>query len=292
MNKFILIVSIMMLALSCSNDADVVENKKDGYAPVTVKVNDFSLSVESFAPRRAPVSLADYTGVKAITLAFYDSQNTEVYKSTQVRADNTTYTTFGEFSCSLVMGSYTMVVLGYGGENVITLTSKTNASFANDRIRETFVYSQAVNITGTAAVNLSATLNRVVSQLNVYSTDNRPANATQIRMTFSAGGDALNPTTGLSTTNTGFSNTLTFSTSVGATTRSGSFLFLNTDEQTMNVTIDILDASNNVITTKQVSDVPFKRNRCTRLTGSLYSASSSSTFTLETTWLDEVNYDF
>lgn len=56
--------------------------------------------------------MADYDGVKAITLAFFNG-TTEVYKTTQFRADNTTYTTFGEFDCTLPMGSYTMVVLGY-----------------------------------------------------------------------------------------------------------------------------------------------------------------------------------
>jgi hypothetical protein len=290
--SLLLLMGMLMLLTACGNGADEASDDDETQrAPVTVSVDDFSMSVESFAPRRVSQSAASYSGVKAITLAFYDNNNTEVYKSTQLRADNTGYITFGEFSCSLPIGSYTMVVLGYGSERAMTLTGKNDATFTNDRVRETFVYSQAVNIINTSVVNLSATLSRVVAQLAVYSTDHRPASATQVRMSFSAGGAGVNPVTGLATTSSGFSNTVPISTKVGATTGSGSFLFLNSDEQTMTVTVDVLNEAGNVLFTRVISDVPLRRNRVTNLRGSLYSSASSS-FTLESSWLDEVNISF
>lgn len=60
----------------------------------------------------------------------------------------------------------------------------------------------------------------------------------------------------------------------------------------MNVTIDVLDAGGNSISHKVVSNVPFKRNRMTVLTGSVYSADASGDFTVETDWLDDYNMDF
>ena len=286
-----MLIGLVLLAVSCSNDADQ-ESTLEGYAPVTIRVNDFSISVENFSSTRAEQSVADYTNVKAITLAFYDSDNTEVYNTTQLRADNTTYTTFGTFSCALPMGSYTMVVLGYGSENAMTLSSKTNATFTNDRVRDTFVYTQAVNITSTAALDLSATLSRVASQLSINSTDNRTANAAQIRTTFSAGGQGVNPITGFATSNTGFSNTVAFSGAVGEFGGSVNYLFLNTDEQTMTVTIDVLDADDNSISHKVINNVPFKRNRKTRLRGSLFGASPTATFKVEADWIQETEINF
>ena len=286
-----MLIGLVLLAVSCSNDADQ-ESTLEGYAPVTIRVNDFSISVENFSSTRAEQSVADYTNVKAITLAFYDSNNTEVYNTTQLRADNTTYTTFGTFSCALPMGSYTMVVLGYGSENAMTLSSKTNATFTNDRVRDTFVYTQAVNITSTAALDLSATLSRVASQLSINSTDNRTANAAQIRTTFSAGGQGVNPITGFATSNTGFSNTVAFSGAVGEFGGSVNYLFLNTDEQTMTVTIDVLNENDNSISHKVVSNVPFKRNRVTKLKGSLFSASATATFKVEADWIQETEINF
>jgi hypothetical protein len=213
-----------------------------------------------------------------------------------MRADATTYTTFGHFDLSLPMGSYTMVVLGYGlnpGEPAVTLNSPTSATFGDNPARETFSATQAVNITNANDdVDISATLSRIVSKLKIHSTDGCTENAVNVRTTLSAGGKSFNPTTGLATANAGFSNVLPIQSAVGNPTNSITYLFLATDEQTVNVTIDVLDAGGNSISHKVVANVPFKRNRITKLTGPLYSASSSSSFLLETDWIETYEKNF
>ena len=286
-------IQYLLLAIACLFTVSC--HKDNGTAKVHVRVNDFTISQEEIGTKSS-TDVADYSGVKAITLAFYKtSDGTEQYKTTQMRADATTYTTFGEFDLSLPMGSYTMVVLGYGlndGEPAITLTSPTSATFGDNPARETFAYTQAVNITNTDDVDISATLNRIVSKLKIHSTDGCTENAVNVRTTLSAGGKAFNPTTGLATSNTGFVNTLPIQSAVGNSTNSITYLFLATDEQTVNVTIDVLDADGNSISHKEVSGVPFKRNRMTVLTGSLYSSGSNGSFQVETDWLDDFNMDF
>lgn len=287
--KITFFAALALMAASCN------KTQTQTQVPVHVHVNDFAISTDQFPDTKAETA-ASYTGVKAITLAFYKSDGTEQYKVTQLRSDNTTYTTFGEFTLSLPMGSYTMVVLGYGlntGEPAITLTSPTSATFGDYPARETFAATQAVNITNTSAVDISATLSRIMSKLQVASSDVRTTNAASVKMTFSKGGKAFNPTTGLATSNTGFSNAVSLSTDVGETSQSSSYLFLATDEQTMDVTIETLDADNNVLFSKTVQDVPFKRNRITKLSGTLYTNSSvSGSFQLNTTWIDTHNVNF
>ena len=286
MKKVTLFLAVILLVTGCA--------KKEALVPVRVHINEFSISQEEI-PSKTATDVADYSGVKAITLAFYNANGEEQYKVTQMRADATTYTTFGEFNLSLPMGSYTMVVLGYGlneGEPAITLTSPTSATFGDNPARETFVATQAVNITNTNAVELSATLNRIVSKLKIHSTDGCTENAVSVRTTFSAGGKAFNPTTGMATSNTGFINVLPIQSTVGNSTNSISYLFLASDEQSMTVTIDVLDADGNSISHKEVNDVPFKRNRMTVLTGSLYSAGSTGSFQVETDWLPEAEVTF
>lgn len=281
-------MAVLLLA-GCCKDKDT-----SGSAKVKVRIDDFSISQEEIGTKTA-TDVADYSGVKAITLAFYTSTGDEQYKVTQMRADATTYTTFGEFDLSLPMGSYTMVVLGYGlneGEPAITLTSPTSATFGDNPARETFVATQAVNITSTDAVTLSATLNRIVSKLKIHSTDGCTENAVNVRTTLSAADKAFNPTTGLATSNTGFVNTLPIQSTVGNSTNSITYLFLATDEQTVNVTIDVLDANGNSISHKEVSGVPFKRNRMTVLTGSLYSSGGNGSFQVETEWLTDAEVNF
>lgn len=297
-----------MIAASCSNESvNDVENAVENIrVPVTVNVSGFSVSQEEFSDgatrngsvrgtTRAAADPATYDGVKALTLAFYAGDGTEAYKHEQVKGSLEEGETFGQFSLSLPMGSYTMVVLAYGknGDDDLALTSSTEAAYTGSHTRETFATTQAVNINSTNSVNLSATLNRIIAKLQVVSTDGRAANATNVRMSFAAGGKSFNPTTGLATIDTGFVNTVGISASAGSTSSAISYLFLTSDEQDVNVTIETLDEDGAVLFSKTVENVPFKRNRVTKLTGAMYTNSSvSGGFQIETAWEDQYDGTF
>ena len=311
MRNSIFAAFVLLAATSCSNESvNGVENaveSQQARVPVTVRVDGFSVSQEEFSggptrsgaargTTRAAADPATYDGVKSLTLAFYAGDGTEAFKTTQTKGALEEGETFGEFALSLPMGSYTMVVIGHGlnaGEPAITLTSPTTATFGEYPARETFVVTRTVNITNTSAVDISATLNRVVSKLSVASSDVRTNPAHTVRMTFAAGGRSFSPTTGLATVNTGFSNAVGISASVGSTSSSVSYLFLTTDEQTMDVTIETLDEDGAVLFSKTVNNVPFKRNRVTKLTGAMYTNNSvSGGFQIETEWEDQYDGTF
>ena len=66
----------------------------------------------------------------------------------------------------------------------------------------------------------------------------------------------------------------------------GSFIFLTSDEQAMNITLEVLDACDHVLFTKVAENVPLKRNRKTVLSGALFTAATSTfSFQLDTDWL-------
>ena len=294
MRKSIFAGLCLLFAAACSTENETPVFDDQAVAQVTVHTSGFEVSQQDFSGTRA-TAVGDYTAVKMLTLAFYRvSDGTEVYKHTQNRDDNTTFTTFGQFSCYLPIGNYTMVVLANAGNNEITLTSPTQASWGTNNVMDTFVKTQAVNITSTSAVNLNATLERIVSAVAVQSTDVRPAGVTHMRFTFSAGGKNFNPTTGLATSNTGFVTTMSYTADPGSTTYTGGLLFLVTNEQTINVTIETLDAADgNVLFSKTITDVPLMRNRITTLTGSIYSAlASSGSFQINSDWLGSTNINF
>ena len=292
MRKTIILAIIAIFVAACSNESEINnEVNNNALAPVRVHVDGFNVSQEEFSGTRAAESLSGYNGINAITLAFYKGDGTEAYKSTQAKDD----ADFGDFSLSLPMGSYTMVAVAYTTKegSPFTLTSSTEAAFTGLHAYETFTYTQAVTISNTSAVDISATLNRIVSMLTVKSTDGKTADVSNVRMTFSAGGKDFNPTTGLAITNTGFANTVGNSASVGATSTSSTCLFLATDEQNIDVTIETLDVDENVLFTKTITNVPFKRNRKTFLTGSMYTNTGvGGSFQVETAWLTEENGTF
>ena len=286
MKRFFLFFALAaLLAASC--------NKTQTLVPVTVHLSGFTIGQEDFPSTKTTTDPADYEAVGALTLAFYQG-STEVASLTQLKADESTFETFGEFSLSLPLGSYTLVALAYTTKesSPFVFTNPTAAAYTGEHVYETFACTQEVNITGTSAVEIGATLERVISMLRVASTDGKSAGVTQMRMTFSAGGKSFSPSTGLATSNTGFANTVSVSSAVGSTTLCSSALFLATDEQSMNVTIETLDADGNTVYSKTVNNVPFKRNRVTRLSGPLYAAPASSSFQLSTDWLDQQGISF
>ena len=297
--KKLIIAGLVLMAAGCGNDesldSSVNLSSELGVAPVTVSVNDFSISQEEMPAATRATAVGEYAGVKFLTLAFYASNGTEVYKHTQEKGNLEEGDTFGEFSTSLPLGSYKMVVLGYAlyNDDALTLTSPTQAEWTVGAPRETFAATQEVNVTSTTALNLTATLKRIVSQLKVISTDNRTANVEKIRMTFAAGGKQFSPTTGLATVNTGSVSTVSAGVAVGERSGSIGYVFLATDEQTMDVTIETLDAQGNTIFSKTVENVPFQRNRKTKLTGAIYSASAAAgSFQVNTDWLADYSDTF
>ena len=302
MRNSFLMAAMVLLAASCSNEGveNLVENNEEQVtAPVRVSVSDFSMSMSEIAGARgltrSAVDPATYTGVGAMTLAFFDAQGTEVYKTTQVRGDGSTYTTFGEFTANLPVGNYTMVALGYTylAGDVFVLTSSTEAAYTSERPRETFCKTQSVTVTSTAPLSLNVTLNRISAKLEIISTDNRPAGIAKMHTTFAKGGKSFNPTTGLATVDTGFWQTNTPSAAVGTPIDIASLPLLYTDEESMDVTIEALDAADNVLATKVVTNVPFKRNRATILSGAVFTAGTSgAAFKLETDWIADETVNF
>lgn len=299
MKKIIFWASLCLFAVSCSNETiesdNGVTNAEKVLAPVTVRVNGFSVTQEEMASggtTRAAQTAASYTDVRAIDLAFY-SGGTEVYKHTQLRGDNTTYTTFGEFSCNLPIGTYTMVAIarGYYDGDVLTMTSPTAAGYTSERPRETFCASQSVTVTA-AGADASVTMNRIITQLNIISTDQISSGVAKIRTTYGGGSKSFDPTSGLATDDNGFSLTNNPAVQDGHLGICN-FAFLATDEETMTITIEALDADNHVLFTKSVPGVPLKRNRQTTLTGAIFTASASSAaFQVETAWIEGNTVNF
>lgn len=271
---------VLLAATSCSNESEVtVSNAQTETAtvPVRVHVDGFSVSQSEMSVTRG-TAIDSYEGVKALTLAFYKADGTEQTQLTQFKGSTSSGQTFGEFSLNLPMGSYTMVLVGRGHSagDEFAIISPTSAAYTEGYPRETFVATQEVNITTNTAQELTATLDRVVAKVVVASTDNRTADVSKIRTTFSAGGKSFNPSTGLATENDGYSKTLTIPSTAVETITATSYLFLATDEQTVDVTIETIDADNNVLFSKTVTNVPLKRNRETTLTGAMFTAGASA----------------
>ena len=286
---------LLLAATSCSSDSENSVVTPQTSVPVTVRVDGFTQSLEDFSgsSHRAAQSVESYSNVKAITLAFYDANGVEQCKMEQLRDDHTTYTSFGEFSCSLPIGSYTLVAIARGllPNDVFTLNSAVEAVYGG-LTRETFAGTKAVVINSTSAQNQNISLNRVCAKLTIETSDVRPAGIAKVRTTYGQGSKTFSPTTGFATDNNGFVIVNTPSTAAGNIITIGSYVFLTGNTQTMDITIETLDANDQVVFSTVVHDVPFKRNRVTKLQGSLFSSSVASAIQVETAWENEEVVNF
>ena len=285
---------LLLAATSCSSDSENSVVTPQTSVPVTVRVDGFTQSLEDFSgsSHRAAQSVESYSNVKAITLAFYDANGVEQCKMEQLRDDHTTYTSFGEFSCSLPIGSYTLVAIARGLQpnDVFTLNSAVEAVYGG-LTRETFAGTKAVVINSTSAQNQNISLNRVCAKLTIATNDVRPTSIAKIRTTYGHGSKTFSPTTGFATDNNGFVIINTPSI-VGEPIAISSYVFLTENTQTMDITIETLDANDQVVFSTVVHDVPFKRNRVTKLQGSLFSSSVASAIQVETAWENEEVVNF
>ena len=295
--KLILLAGLALLTSSCDNVIYPSDDTSRVTAPVTIHVNDFSITQSEFPDEdtRAVDDVKDYDAVKAVTLALYDG-NTQVYCSTQIKDKTNNYTTFGQYDCSLPVGTYTLVAIGRGcfDGDEFTLTSPTAACYTSDRARETFCRVQTVSVTSTAPLGISVTMSRVIAQLEIKSTDGRSAGVKKFRTTYPNGSKSFNPTTGLATDDAGFKVINSPSAKAGETVDFGSFVFLSGDEAKMDITIEALDDNDLVLFNKVIADVPFKRNRKTVLSGVMFTpgGNSAASIKLDTEWLDPVDINF
>ena len=291
-SQFFLLAALAGLAAaSCSKSSS---SSPAALAPVTVTVGNYVTSMDPMDTKVMNITDAG-SPVKSVTLAFFDASGNEVFKQTQTKADATEEAPFGVFSCQLHVGTHTMVVVGRGPGNdeEFELISPTSAGYTSDLVRETFSAEKSVTVTSAGPNNFTATLDRVVAKLFILSTDGKLPEAQTVRITMSKGGKYFNPSTGLATTNTGYVREVSAGNNNYQYSASLTFLFLGTDELTMDITLEVLDANSQVITTHTLQDVPFKRNCATNLSGPLFSAdASASAFLVNDLWGTPSNIEF
>ena len=276
MKKLVALLLLPFLLFSCKKD--------DTQVALTVQVTNVDQPSDKSA-------ISEVSEIHTVTLLFFRQDNHNlVCEEHQSRADFTgdDAANFGVFNVELSVGAYDMVVLGYRHDSPVTVNAYNSVTFPYTHM----VYStkQSVSVTASGTSTISATLSRITSQFRIITTDQIPAGVESVRISFSKGGTTLNPMTDLATTDAGCATTISgFSARVGENPSVNSNLLLYADEQTMDVLVEVLDASNNVVISHNFENLPFKRNRRTYVTGPLYHQGSASNFDVNTSWIDEYN---
>lgn len=240
---------------------------------------------------RGTVAIGDYFSRLAIQL--FDADGNKVWDKvkTQSRDD----ADYGTLSCSLQEGTYTVVAVGHSSPVTPSIKSTELVQFtAQSGVKnsDTFCYCGAVTIDASHTSH-ELRMNRVTAMLRFQFTDDpMPDQLAAIKCDYSGGSANFNPTTGEGCTKSSQSELRGV----------GSYCFFTfpylAESCVLKVTLQALDANENILTTKTFTDVPVTRNRITTYRGTLFTDEpgefyqSAFGITIDPDWAGEDTYEF
>ena len=192
---------------------------------------------------------------------------------------------FGKPTLALAYGSHHVYFVASRGEEPVVDADGHTIVWGSPR--DTFWKDYAVEVVSTSNGNRAVTLDRVATKLRVVVADEVPTGCATVTVTPDRWYYGLDYMTGdaVSAQKKERSVTVpaTFAGTIGQL--AASFFGLSAaDEWATNITIQAKDGSGSVIGSAVISGAPFKANRCTEYSGSLFASGGSADVSLAGTW--------
>lgn len=180
---------------------------------------------------------------------------------------------FGTVAFNLPEGIYTFAVIGHNSDGTCTVTSLDKISFKDNRVTDTFSYSDELEV-GEQPVQVEVELRRNVAMIRFLFTDKVPAQVKQMKFYYTGGSSTLSALTGYGSVN----SRQTVKMAVEAGQQQFEVYTIPKDETgTLKMTITALDANENPICERVFNDVPVQRNMITSYTGVFFGDVNSAT---------------
>ena len=253
MKKVMIAAIAGMLLAGCSSDN--VEEQGDDMVKVQIGLTGFQVDT------RANTAVTEY--VTKLDVWVYES-GTEAAVAHQSSAD----AGFGSVSFTLnKTKTYTLYAVAHKATGAATLADGV-ISWPGDKVTHSFFYT--TTFTPATDTELACVMNRIVAKLVVETTDAIPAECKKMRITVKDVYDRWNVTTGgthqldrVSTINIGSTNT-------DGTVAVTLYAIVTGESTNHQVTMEALDADDNVLKTHVVNNVPLCINKKTTISGAFF----------------------
>lgn len=291
--KALLLLSLVAL-FSCSSDEDATTATE--LEPTTVNVTFTGLDISITPDQKANSPLrasATQSGVTRIAFKVFDATGKEVYsEDKKYGSDND----FDHVVCPLHVGKYTFVAVAHKSKPldspVATVTSADESLLTESYVPK-FVFAKTMDVTVAGNTTQNVTMEfgkRITTNFNLKVTDAYPDEVTKVRLTANSSKPkatspfAFSPATGFAPSDLSYTNTIIRAENLSSFTGKdiGLNFFLTSDEQKMDIVIDMLNDANEVLYTRTLSDLTFHRHSTTRATGTFFTASVTTTFDFDT----------
>ena len=293
-NTLMVLLSIFITTnslLSCEK-VNVEEKNKDKVV-VNITFSDFNYYFdEDDSPTRASDKTPTEAGVNRIALSVFNSEGELVFETT--KNESVDVDDFDQISCALRPGDYSFVVVAHqanGNENAAAISAMDKATITTAKLLKTFAVNQSVTILADQTNNVTIDLGkRVSSQFMLKLMDEQPAEVASCEIilnpSVSASTDfVFNPSTGFASDSYRYKNEFLRSNMKGETFKEKSLsvhCLVTENPQNVNVTINMKDASGNVVKSLTLTDVPMAPHRITRATGNFFGSSTKTNFLFDT----------
>lgn len=291
---------------------DILENSADEGVTVRLKV----VELENEMVVNTTRSLEDVSDV-CTRLNFVVFKNGTKVKgiSQQVGEES-----FGTVNMTLQTGTYQLMVLAHSGKANPTLSNPEKVQFSNTDTgySDTFYYYGDLTVNEAdeegQVQSYEVKLSRAVSMFKLVIYDTVPENVNRFRIWYEGGSGALNTVTGFGCVN---STQYVIYPYTAATATSPlelvAYTFLHADEGELNIIVTAYGANDNIVKSREFTNVPMKRNQITQYAGNFFTGSSGSedpvtpdnpvnpnnpdasggfTITVETGWDGQSNYTY
>lgn len=288
---FLFVIGILSACSSESNSVD-----ENALVPVQVTFSGLDVSVVPDGSRglttRATVSEAK---VDRIAFTVFNAKGEKVYS---VVNENPKADDFDKVKCLLHIGTYKFVAVAHKAKTAeskaAVITSPTEATLGEANV-PSCLYSKVTDVTVSGNTTQSVNIEfgkRITSSFELNVTDDYPDEIENVEIILNPSKDqaanpyAFNPSTGCAasalTYNASFNRKSFLVTSFTGKTLSIS-LFLTSDEQKIDVTINMKNSDGTILYTRTLKDVTFRQHSSTIAKGTFFSSQVSGSFTFDTT---------
>ena len=254
-------IMFMCLFLASCQKVAIEEGKEpaaEGQAVVTFNID----KLESFEAARS-ADIASFCN--RINVVAYKN-GLRVKQINQSAGDDD----FGNITMALDTGSYSMVILAHSFHSNPALTNPQKITFGHD-LGDTFLWTGECRFTSDKVVPVS--MQRVVGLFRLVTTDSIPSNVASVRFYYTGGSSSLDATTRLGCVASRQTSTFTVTEDMKSRTATfDAYSFPKSEDGSLlNISVTAHDKNNDVIVTKQFTNIPVRRNQISLYRGKLFS---------------------
>lgn len=293
------LLALALLLSSCHDSfSENQTNEPEQLHDVTVSLAGINISKESYT--RASDKSATEAGVKRIALSVFDLNGTLITSVTQDQHADAA--NFGQpMTFRLPVGSYKFVAVAHGASSasipVATINSVTEYSRSTERVSNP-TYSTVQDVTVSGNTTQSVIINmgtRKNASFGAWFTDANPSDVKKIQLIVAPESAAytdlkVNPSTGYAASQWKYTKTYDMVAENIPGTRNGIFnvpLMLTATTQTLDVTINALSETDEVLYTRTLPNVTFQQGHRVLAKGTFFSPEATGSFTFDITEIND-----